>query len=1211
MYLNYSTIAFDSYDRAEAPELLLQTLGGKTIGILSNVFDLHLNVKFSEPSEMTFSIGAYSDGARTPYYDDISGFKVIYTKAYGVYLILEPEVVGDGKEEQKNITAYSLEKELEFKQFFLEEGTFNFWNPASPTNTVLGRILEIASGWHVGEVATSLIGRYRTFDDYNDYLLSFMYNTAPEKFRCIFVFDPYNKTINVYDADETLSPIPIYLDFDTIMQQLDVTELSNELVTAIQPYGADSLDIRAVNPIGTNWLYDLSWFISNGDIPTELATKWTAWQNEVQTNREYYRGLTSMRAAATARLLTEQAALADLEGELESINIQQNTATQQLAVEQTDAGREYQEGVLAQLKVAATAKKAEIAAKESLIEDIQEELDDETTGYNALINQIVSTLTLSNYFTEEELTILKRFFVEQTLEEETFVATDVDTTVSGTNSSYEDFQISITRSKIVKMDFGTDFARDIYTLTGGTFALAELHADTNDISADIIRGTLEAYENNTFLLSLYLGDTTVTNEVKPSGLVTVSGNYLTLTTDVAVVSDHEVETSEGTAVSFEGDEASVYLTTNISDYQKYSVSMELYDYAVGVLSDKATPTYEFDVDSANFIFAQELAPFRNELKLGRPIYLRLHNGEVITPVLIEFEVDFEDRSTIDLIFSNRFKRPDNVNTLKDMIETSYSSSHSFETSKYIYGKSAEQSSKVSEFMNGSLDAAVNTILAAQNQSVIMNGAGILVGGESNYQLRIVDQMIAMSDDGWQTAKLAIGHFYSDEIGDYFGVNADVIGGKLLVGNSVIIESDADGGVVKQFRFDSTGAWINNGTLVLQMDNGGKILIDPQYGIIAGTEDLYDTAGTTVTPGFIDENGDIEYDNDGFPEHANFFLDLTDGSAYFRGTINASDGEIGGWTIANDKLYGGSGSTYVALNSSGSNLESSYAIWAGATTAANAPFWVKRDGTVNMTSGTFSGRLNAATGTFAGDISAASGTFSGVVKASDYLDASGNSMMTNGQFDSEYLNLKGLNINNNFIIDENGNVTINAGTISWSAVTGTDALDNTISGLQSDVSAAQSTANSAQTTANTANSTANAANTTANTALDTAGDAMDAAEDAADDVYALAHGEYTKAGTTFISGQNIYSPNIYSNQFTVYPQTLSGSGSVNNGGFHLYGYYNSTLYHTLAIEYRDAGYPISSIYNPSGDIYFPSPIYFADTVDFTGATVTGLYLQFTS
>lgn len=82
-------------------------------------------------------------------------------------------------------------------------------------------------------------------------------------------------------------------------------------------------------------------------------------------------------------------------------------------------------------------------------------------------------------------------------------------------------------------------------------------------------------------------------------------------------------------MSFSIPDASIYMTANAGDYQKYSVAMELYDFAVETLSDVATPTYEFDLDTANFIFAQEFKQFRDKLELGKGVYVRLHDGRVI------------------------------------------------------------------------------------------------------------------------------------------------------------------------------------------------------------------------------------------------------------------------------------------------------------------------------------------------------------------------------------------------------------------------------------------------------------------------------------------------------------------------------------------------------------------------------------------------------
>jgi len=1135
MYLDYSKLEFDIYDRPDVPELELRTLSNEIIGTLPRVSNLKFNIKFSEPSEISFDIPKQSDGIPTPFYDDVVGYKLIYTKHYGIYVIMNPSSEADGISDVKQIKGYSLEKTLDAKKFFLEEGTFNFWNPASPTDTVIGRILEIATGWSVGYVSPTLIGRYRTFDGYDDYLLSFIYDSAPEKFRCIFVFDPYKMTINAYDADEERPTLPIYLDFDNLIQTIEVEENTDELVTALRPYGADELDIRSVNPIGTNWIYDLSYFIANGDIPDALAKKWEEWQRSVLNNQTTYKGLVGLRSSATARLLAEQAALTDLQGELADLTNQQSVLIQAIALETTDVGRRTQQAKLDEVNRKIANKNAEIASKQASIDELNEEINgDGPSSYSGQIKAITDALAIDKYFTPEEYEILSHYFIEQDMTENTFVATDVSMDSVGSSYPITNGTFSVSSSAIVDIDLTQTFNKRMYTLTGGTFAISGSLA----MSGDIIRGTLERSIDGSYVMSMYTGTITAGETTVASGMITMYGNMSGFSSDIHPVTVQEVTTQEGTRLQFNPTASTLFLTSNVSDYQKYSVQMELFDYAASVLKDVATPTYEFSVDSANFIFSQEFEPFRDNLELGKAVYLRLSDGSVITPIIIEFELDFEKREDFSLVFSNRFKRHDQVNTLKDMIESSYSSSRSFDASKYIYNQTVGQASMVSKFMSDSIDAAKNTILGASGQTVRIDGAGLHIGGDSKYQIRAVDRMIAMTDDNWATAKLAIGLFASPEIGEYWGVNADVIGGKLIVGNNLIIENTNDTGVM-QFRVDSTGAWLFNSTFILQSDNpvaanisrsgvqpmantGGKIILDPRYGIVGGGGNLFTTSGTTVTPSFIDGNGRIVTDSDGMPTNANFFLDIRDGSAYFRGKVCAESGYF--------------------------------------------------RGELRAATGTFSGELRAATGTFSGDISAASGTFKGTIQASRYLDTRGNDMMNNGKFTSDYLDVRGLNVNNRFKVDQNGNVTITGGSISWSAVTGTDEIDRRIENAE-----------------------------------DAAYDAADDASTALDNVRKLANGKYSG---TFIDGTSIYSPTIYADEFVVMPNSNS-SGKRWTGGYSMYGYYDSTLYKMLSINYFMGDAPWVNFESPAGG-YARWGFGWTDfdgTVDFSSATVLGISATF--
>ena len=190
--------------------------------------------------------------------------------------------------------------------------------------------------------------------------------------------------------------------------------------------------------------------------------------------------------------------------------------------------------------------------------------------------------------------------------------------------------------------------------------------------------------------------------------------------------------------------------------------------------------------------------------------------------------------------------------------------------------------------------------------------------------------------------------------------------------------------------DSTGAWLYNSTFVLAKDAGGKILIDPEYGLAAGTGELYDTNGTTVIPSFIDDDGDIILDADGMPENANFYIDSKTGDIYLRGTVHATDGVFNGTVYATDGKF---------------------------------------TGTVYATDGEFTGAIHATSGEFSGTIKAA--TLEGTLK--------GNASGSGGAIEGVSLNIG----NGAFTVDINGNVVIKNGSISWGAVTGTEEIDDRI------------------------------------------------------------------------------------------------------------------------------------------------------------------------
>ena len=137
--------------------------------------------------------------------------------------------------------------------------------------------------------------------------------------------------------------------------------------------------------------------------------------------------------------------------------------------------------------------------------------------------------------------------------------------------------------------------------------------------------------------------------------------------------------------------------------------------------------------------------------------------------------------------------------------------------------------------------------------------------------------------------------------------------------------------------------ITNGTTAIPHVKSTAIEINGKNMTIGaeGKLTLQSNAGIVVQSGgsiSINSGGKFTIDS------TNFKIDSS-GNVTLTGKITAIDGKIGGWNISTDRLYAGSGTNYVALNTNASYP----AIWAGAGAYSDAPFRVYQDGSVYITS----------------------------------------------------------------------------------------------------------------------------------------------------------------------------------------------------------------------------------------------------------------------
>lgn len=989
-------IDFSRIDMRKRPNFILRNLDGTPIGILGHILNPHGTFFYNEISEISFEYPAYDNGVKLDEYDLLTSMRVVDVEGYGQFILQKPIENDDTVSKKKSCKAYSLEHELSGKKITLEEGTYNFWNPLAPDSTVMGIILSEVPSWRIGTISSDLIGKYRTYSVNDQAIYNFMKSDLQKAYGCIFDFDTYTRTIHVRSVEDFISTKAVYLSSKNLIDNIEIEENIEALVTVLDVHGADDLDIRSVNPMGVNKIYNLDAYMNESYFSKEMIMQWQNWKQTFDSYQQTYFDISVEQSMLISRLVTENAVLADLEGELSGLESKKATLVQGVAMDSS-------------LRDDLAAVKAEISAKEKEI-NIQKKtviapIENKITALTTELKNINQLTAFSAFFSEEQIAVLDRYFKCGSLTDSTFVATNIDsystdgTTVRGLASIFN----LVSLNEIRKTEYTSD--KTFYSVRGG---MIETSHSSFALDAEIVRGTLEVNSDNTFVLSLYLNDGKLNNNTTFTG-ATLS---MTGTLGANVI-------SSASALQFKTSTANAYFTRDVTEYQKRSVALELYDYAVERLNKLSSPTFYFSVESANFLALDDFVDFAKQFELGEKVYLHIDNN-VLEPIAMSVSIDFDDLSDFEIQFSDNYRLNSKEFTLESILDQAISGSNSLDLNQYNYSNFVSSGAKTSveQFMKSAIDAMKNNIMAGENNELVIDGTGLRCmkydeasGTYSPKQIWMAHNAIMFTEDNWESATIGIGEFTDKNFGTLYGIVLPALVGTLLAGQNLIIESEKQDGGVAVFKMDAEGASLHNASFNLYGLTGGRIDMGAILGLVGGDDPdnmfVYDqfnnpTGVKTANNKSVTKVDDLDAND---TPNANFWLDM-DGGLYIKGVIDA----VGG--IFRGSLEVG-GSTAFRVDAQG-NLKIG-------GTATNPNFSVDANGNLVANSGTFKGTVYGAT----------------------YKDNNGNIMMNSSQqFKSDYLSLNGINVGNGqFVVDSAGNVSVSGSikmgagsSINWAQVT---------------------------------------------------------------------------------------------------------------------------------------------------------------------------------
>lgn len=370
-----------------------------------------------------------------------------------------------------------------------------------------------------------------------------------------------------------------------------------------------------------------------------------------------------------------------------------------------------------------------------------------------------------------------------------------------------------------------------------------------------------------------------------------------------------------------------YITTdNTTDTERFDIERQLFDVAWKDLSKKCRPQYQYSSTLSNVLTIPQFKGFLKYFQLGNFIRMATDYDTVIKLRLISFTVDYNDTSKIDVTFSDAIRVHDIYEDASSIQTQANSAAMSFQFNKDQYDKSVNQSNFVEEMRKYGLDVA-NIPVKNQHQSWDETGMWFRQWNEQKNdfdpeQIKIINNQIVFSDDGFKSAKMAIGKIPIDKNGNtVYAVNAEAILGKLFLGEYLTLQNNSG-----TYKFDDDGfiAKGGNNSVRIQPNQSGELFSiykgnNKQFyvdsdGNVHFTGDLTGSSGIfsgqlkggSINLGngtfMVDKNGNVFANNGTFGGNCTFkgTLDGADGS--FSGKVNASSGTIGGWNIGETSLY---------------------------------------------------------------------------------------------------------------------------------------------------------------------------------------------------------------------------------------------------------------------------------------------------------------------
>lgn len=845
-----------------------------------------------------------------------------------------------------------------------------FYNTANPRLSLLHLALEGVYGWKIGHVDDSLKRLTRSFDIDRQSVYDFLMNDVCEKCNCYIVFDTLKNEINIYaeamtakfigdgrTQKFTISPpfykietvsidgykttqweynqktgvltfksapkngtlievvdgglteweTDVFITYENLANEMQVSYNADDIKTQLTVTYGDDLDIREIN-MGIPYITDISYYYTVDWMGQELYDAYTAYLKKTQTSQtQYAKNSQEMLEISEQQYYEEHR----LSMEYSVATVDSNTIGTYYVRDYSNGSYYYREVTLPDdYKAYTTYYKFDgvnltsekvndlyMAIRDNFMNKSVEKINELADAFKFMEDGYYDIEYLAKYLAGNRTPQQKKTYVMNFLKE--------------------------MWNQVGRTPLKSVYQATFKTLQSTNIDWAQEHKDPD--------GNVTYHENYPwyYAILLFLESIDIAIADRDAKLDKLQKAYDTLQAE-------NIEISNGLLMERNFTEAQlIRLSAFIKEDElhiediieteydtledSFKVKQDAMEAGRIELNKRCQPQLQFSMTMANIYAIPEFEPIIHQFQLGKVIKIGLRKDYIKQSRLLQVDMNLDDLSDFQVQFGELTDLRSQSDIHADLLSQSIQASKTVASSQGNWNAGADMAISTDiKIQQGLLDAT--TVLKSMDgtQGTEIDKYGIKLkkidpdtGEVDPKQGWITNNMMVYTDNNWASAKSVFGEYtIRGESSPRWGLLADAcvssyISGSTIVGGKIGIGERSDGSY--NFSVNYGGHMIAQSADVV-----GKITADS--GSIRGDLEISGALKHT--------NGNYTVQLRGVQEDpTDSVFHIAEKSGYttkypFRvngdGSMSATRGDIGGWSITDSKIYSGDKNTKVSV-----------------------------------------------------------------------------------------------------------------------------------------------------------------------------------------------------------------------------------------------------------------------------------------------------------